>query len=114
MNDGRPTKKQALVLDFIKNFILEKDESPSYREIAVGVGLSSIASVAEHIDNLIAKGYLIKNPGAARSLEVVNRSHPETEELFHNRLKIANEEERKILLKAAKLLEVDLMEQVDN
>ncbi len=105
MNNHEPTKKQALILEFIENYILENEKAPSYREIASGVGLSSIASVSEHIDNLIIKGCLIKNPGSARSLEVVKHpSYQETKNLFKARIKTATEEEKEVLEKAKKIL----------
>ena len=104
------TKKQKLILDFLISYMEENGDSPSYREIASGVGLSSVASVAEHIDNLVEKGVLRKNPGEARSLEVLDFEHLETVELFKNRLISATPEETKILLKAMDILDLELPE----
>ena len=104
------TKKQLAVLDFLQDFTEEKGYSPSYREIMAGLGLSSVSAVAEHIDNLILKGVLKKVPGAARSLEVLNYKHEETVELFRARLAMATEEEKKILEKAAEILDLDISE----
>ncbi len=67
----KPTKKQTLLLEYIADFTASNDFSPSYREIAAALGLSSVSAVAEHIDNCVAAGHLKKIPGAARSLEVV-------------------------------------------
>jgi SOS-response transcriptional repressor LexA len=67
----RPTKKQRELLSFIEQFIAEHGYSPSYREIRDGVGYTSIATVALHVNNLVARGHLIKRDHAARSLEVV-------------------------------------------
>ncbi len=102
------TKKQALIIDFIKEYLARTGESPSYREIMSALGLSSVSAVAEHIDNLVAKGALKKIPGAARSLEVVDLSYPETTELFYRVLTTSSSTERKILLQAADLLGLDL------
>ena len=103
------TKKQTLILDFISEFSKGNDFSPSYREIMKGVGLSSVSAVAEHIDNLVAKGVLKKTPGAARSLEVIDLSFPETTKLFNDKISASDsEEEIEILLKAAKILDLDL------
>ena len=55
------TKKQLAVLEFIQDFTEERGISPSYREIQAGLALSSVSAVAEHIDNLVAKGVLKKN-----------------------------------------------------
>ena len=104
------TKKQALILEFIESYQLENNDSPSYREIASGVGLSSVASVAQHIDNLIEKRALRKIDGAARSLEVLDYRHLDTIDLFRNRLLTATPEETKVLLRALKILEIELPE----
>ncbi len=102
------TKKQTLILDFISDFTKANDYSPSYREIMKGLGLSSVSAVAEHVENLVSKGVLKKTPGAARSLEVIDLSFPETKKLFNEKIKTATEDEIEILLKAAKILELDL------
>ena len=102
------TKKQQSLLNFIQDFTEENGYSPSYREIVAGLDLSSVSSVAEHIENLVAKGVLKKIPGAARSLEVLNFRHPETVELFKSKLVSATPEETATLLAAAKILDLDL------
>ena len=102
------TKKQTLILDFITDFLNEHGYSPSYREIASGLGISSVSSIAEHVENLVAKGVLRKSSGAARSLELVDFEHPETVKLFREHLVSANDEETSILLQAARILDLDL------
>ena len=103
------TKKQKQIVDFISVFLEENDYSPSYREIMSGLGLSSVSAVAEHVENLIAKGVLTKTPGAARSLEVVIAPHTETVTLFNNAIEnAASEEDKNTLLKAAEILNLDL------
>lgn len=104
------TKKQLAVLNFLQDFTEENGYSPSYREIMAGLGLSSVSAVAEHVDNLISKGALKKVPGAARSLEVLDYRHEETVELFKIKMITATEEERKILEKAAEILDLDISE----
>ena len=105
------TKKQKLILDFITEFTTTHDYSPSYREIAAGLGLNSVASVAEHINNLVALGALRKSEGAARSLEVVDLSYPETTELFQFKLSTATPEEAAILTDAAGILGISLSQE---
>jgi SOS-response transcriptional repressor LexA len=102
------TKKQLAVLDFLKDYMDENGCSPSYREIMAGLDLSSVSAVAEHIDNLVSKGALKKNPGEARSLEIVDYKHTDTVELFKMRLMTATEEEKKILTQAADLIGIDI------
>ncbi|MCL2095055.1 hypothetical protein FWH13_02955 [Candidatus Saccharibacteria bacterium] len=67
----QPTKKQQQLLDFIGEFQATHRVSPSYREIMAGLGYSSVATVAEHVKNLIAKGLLEKTDLQARSVAVV-------------------------------------------
>ena len=102
------TKKQKLIIDFISEFTKEHNFSPSYREIMAGLGLTSVSAVAEHVENLVEKGALKKTPGAARSLEVVDTSYPETTALYKAKLATASEEDAGTLLRAADLLGLDL------
>jgi hypothetical protein len=67
----RPTKKQRELLEYVQAFIAQYGYSPSYREIMSGAGYNSVATVAEHVQNLIARGHLRKRDHSARSLEVV-------------------------------------------
>ena len=67
------TKRQKEILDFIQQFIESHDYAPSYREIAEHFQLGSIATVADHLENLEEKGYLSKDPNGARSLQLTPR-----------------------------------------
>lgn len=66
----RPTKKQRELLTFIEAFITEHGYSPSYREIMQGLNYTSVATVALHVNSLIARGHLRKRDRSARSLEL--------------------------------------------
>lgn len=70
----RPTKKQKILLEYIEAFIAQHGYSPSYREIMNGVGYTSVATVAVHVNNLISRGHLVKRENAARSLEPTGSS----------------------------------------
>ena len=65
------TKKQKVLLDFITEFVQTSGYSPTLREIMQALGYKSVATVAKHVDNLVALGYVRKREGEARSLEVV-------------------------------------------
>ncbi len=65
------TPKQKLILDFIDSFINDNGYAPSYREIAENFGFSSVATVAEHIDNLKNKGYLTNSDSGYRSIQPI-------------------------------------------
>ena len=103
------TKKQKQIVDFISDFLESNNYSPSYREIMIGIGLSSVSAVAEHVENLVSKGVLKKVPGTARSLEVVTSSHPETVMLFNQAIAAStSREDIDTLQKAATILDLDL------
>jgi repressor LexA len=65
------TKRQKEIIDYINAFTDEYGYSPSYREIGDHFGLSSTATVAEHIQNLQENGYLKTDPNEARSIEII-------------------------------------------
>ncbi len=73
----RPTKKQREMLVFIENFISGHGYGPSYREIQKGLGYKSVSTVANHVDNLITRGHLVKRDKSARSLEVLKSADSE-------------------------------------
>lgn len=75
------TKKQKQILDFVTEFIHTHEYAPSYREIAEYFGLSSTATVHEHIKALEDKGVISSSQKAARSLEVVNQRFGKSIEL---------------------------------
>jgi repressor LexA len=64
------TKKQAEILKFVTGFIQDNGYAPSYREIGEHFGISSTATVHEHVKNLERKGFLTSDPETARSIEV--------------------------------------------
>lgn len=66
---SRLTKKQAEVLQFIREYVAAHEYAPSYREIAEGLSVSSPATIFEHIRSLKAKGFLDARR-SARSLEL--------------------------------------------
>ncbi len=64
------TPRQKQLLDFIADFIDEHGYSPSYEEIARGLGLASLATVHKHIQALEQKGYLARAFNRSRSVDV--------------------------------------------
>lgn len=106
----KPTRKQAVLLEFIERFSAENDFSPSYREIMEGMGLKSVSAVAEHVENCVAAGFIRKVDGVARSLEVVRvKTYDETVGLFREKIgEISDEEDKKTLRRAAEILGVEI------
>lgn len=62
--------KQLEVLSYIHSQVEEKGYPPTVREICSAVGLSSTSTVHGHINRLIKKGFLQKDPTKPRALEI--------------------------------------------
>ncbi len=65
------TRRQKEVLDFLSNFTSRNGYSPSYEEIATGLGLNSLATVHKHVTNLQSKGLLQRSHNRSRSIDVL-------------------------------------------
>ncbi len=67
-------KKQKQILDFISQYIQINGYSPTLQEIADAMGLSSLATVHEHLQALEKKNIIKRYDGAVRGIEVVDNS----------------------------------------
>ena len=63
-------KRQSQILDFIKQYIQSKGSAPTLREIADAIGVSSLATVHEHLQALVTKGLIKRKGGKVRSIEL--------------------------------------------
>ena len=70
-NSKTLTKKQKEVLDFVTSYIKENDIAPSNSEIAQMLGVSSPATVYQHVSALTDKGYLERGFNKHRSIRLV-------------------------------------------
>jgi repressor LexA len=68
------TRRQKEIFEFVRSFVEEEGYAPSLEEIAARFGLSSVATVHKHVQNLVEKGLLRKAWNRSRSLEIVERS----------------------------------------
>lgn len=68
------TSKQQTIFDFIKNKVNEIGIVPSIREICAGVNLSSTSTVKFHLDNIEKKGYIKRQTGKNRTIEIIDKS----------------------------------------
>jgi repressor LexA len=64
------TEKRRQILEFIISFQQDHGYPPSVREIGRSVGLTSSATVHDHIDKLAEGGFLVKDPTKPRALQV--------------------------------------------
>jgi len=64
------TRSQLKIYKYIKLFILLNGYSPTIREIGKGVGLSSTATVQQHLCNLKERGYINFKKDKARTITI--------------------------------------------
>ena len=65
------TRRQKEILDFLETFVARNGYSPSFEEIARGMGLKSLATVHKHITNLEKKGMLDRVHNRSRSIDLL-------------------------------------------
>lgn len=68
------SERQKSVLDFVREFTSKKGFPPSVREIGQAVGLSSSASVHNHLKTLEKFGFLLRDAAKPRALELLNQN----------------------------------------
>ena len=67
-------KRQGQILDFIKQQIQTRGSAPTLRQIADAIGVSSLATVHEHLTTLELKGLITRKAGKSRSMELTKIS----------------------------------------
>jgi len=67
-------RRQRQIVDFIAQYIQRNGYSPTLQEIANAIGVSSLATIHEHLQALIRKKVLKKYDGAVRGLELIDRT----------------------------------------
>lgn len=71
---NEPTPRQSDVLDFTAKYQTDHNgRSPTIREIAAGLDLTSTNSVYQHLCKLRDKGLLTWEPGQVRTLTIVKQ-----------------------------------------
>ena len=71
------TEQQQRIQAFIEHSVDSRGVPPSMREICDNTGLSSTSSVSHQLHQLERAGFIKRNPGTARTLEVIKRLTPE-------------------------------------
>src|SRR5688572_33161242 len=64
------TETQRRVLDFFRQKLVAGFPAPTSREVSAQFGWSSKRAAEDHIEALIRKGFLVADPGKARSLRL--------------------------------------------
>lgn len=66
--------RQRQILDFIAQYIQQYGYSPTLQEIAKALGVSSLATVHEHLEAMERKGVIKRFDGSVRGIEVLDKS----------------------------------------
>ena len=74
MAQGKISKKQQEILEYIKAEILRIGYPPAVREICEAVGLRSTSSVHSHLETLEKNGYIRRDPTKPRAIEIIDDS----------------------------------------
>jgi repressor LexA len=69
------TERQRIILGSIRSAIAERGYPPSMREIGDAAGLASLSSVTHQLGQLEKWGYIRKDPGRPRAMEVLLDEH---------------------------------------
>ena len=72
MAQGKISKKQQEILEYIKNQILQRAFPPAVREICEAVNLKSTSSVHSHLETLEKNGYIRRDPTKPRAIEILD------------------------------------------
>ncbi|KKU87634.1 MAG: LexA repressor [Microgenomates group bacterium GW2011_GWF2_47_9] len=64
-------KRQKQIIEFISQYIQKFGTSPTLQEIASALGVSSLATVHEHLQTLAKKGVIRRFEGAVRGIELL-------------------------------------------
>lgn len=63
-------RRQQQILDFIKQHIQSTGSAPTLKQIAQAIGVSSLATVHEHLQTLEDKGLIKRKQGKVRSIDL--------------------------------------------
>lgn len=72
MAQGKISKKQQEILEYIKEQILHRGFPPAVREICEAVNLKSTSSVHSHLETLEKNGYIRRDPTKPRAIEILD------------------------------------------
>ncbi len=70
--------RQRQILDFLKQYIDMNGSAPTLKQIAKSLGVSSLATVHEHLQALERKGLIEKKEGASRGISLTDEASPQT------------------------------------
>lgn len=76
-------KREIAILEYMKSEIKHKGYPPTVREICEALNIKSTSTTHKDIENLVHKGYIVKDPSKPRALMVVD---PENDTVSEGKL----------------------------
>lgn len=67
-------KRQRQIVDYVAQYIQKNGFSPTLKEIAAAINVSSLATVHEHLQALERKNVIKRHEGTVRGIEMVDRT----------------------------------------
>jgi len=67
-------KRQRQIVDYVAQYIQKNGFSPTLKEIAISLNVSSLATVHEHLQALERKNVIKRHEGTVRGIELVDRT----------------------------------------
>lgn len=67
-------RRQSQILDFLRQYIATNGFAPTLKQIAKALGVSSLATVHEHLQTLERKGLIKKKGGTTRGISLTTAS----------------------------------------
>ncbi len=71
------TKRQRLILNFIREYLGENDYAPTLEEIAHHFGMASLNGVYKHLTALEERGFIRRLSNQARSIQLLETALPD-------------------------------------
>jgi len=71
--DDRITDRQREFLNFLSAYERKYGRGPTFREIALGMDVTSKGTISTVVDALVEKGFVRRKDGEVRGLSVVSR-----------------------------------------
>lgn len=68
------TKRQKQLLDFISQFYSKNGYPPTHEEMAGALNVNSVATIHDHLTQLLKKGFIKIYKGSVRGIEIVEKA----------------------------------------
>lgn len=96
--NGKLTKRQAAILDFLSTYTAEFGYPPTVREIGDGFGIRSPNGVICHLQALAKKGFISRGGNVSRGIKVMDKGASERKQLVNRLSRLRTERLRELCI----------------